>query len=151
LSVSTLFSFKLGLLLFWGLWYAIAFFTNVCEMLHALRVFPRTWPFASGNLRDVTQATKTYSGMRWLPRLLFFCVLGFQLLIVCLFGWAVVSSLAAGSIKPDAVNTAFAASLGLWAAFMLADEIFKQYDTEHAHVLFFIAQLVTFVAFQATP
>ena len=149
--MSTLFSFKLGLILFWGLWYAIAFCTNVCESFHALRLFPWTWPFASGNLRDVTQATKTYSGTRSLPRLLFFGVLGFQLLIVCLFGWAFFSSLSAGSIRPDPVNAAFSASVGLWAAFMLADEIFKQYDTEHAHVLFFIAQLLTFVAVQAMP
>jgi hypothetical protein len=41
--------------------------------------------------------------------------------------------------------------LGLWAAFMLADEILKQYDVEHSHVLFFIAQLVTFVSFYVLP
>jgi hypothetical protein len=151
IPVSTLFSFKLGLLLFWGLWYAIAFFTNLCESFHALRAFPSTWPFASGNLRDVTQATKTYSGVRWLPRVLFFGVLGVQLLIVCLFGWAFISSVSAGSLRSDPVNAAFSASLGLWAAFMLADEIFKQYDTEHVHVLFLIAQLVTFVALHVTP
>ena len=36
-------------------------------------------------------------------------------------------------------------------AFMLADEILKQYDVEHSHVLFFIAQLISFVALHVLP
>ncbi|HKT34908.1 MAG TPA: hypothetical protein VJR03_08755 [Nitrospira sp.] len=85
--MTTYFLFKLGLLVFWGFWYVIAFSTNLCELFRALRVLPWMWPFASGNLRDVTQAAKTYSRGGWLSRLLFFGVLSFQLLIVCLFGW----------------------------------------------------------------
>jgi hypothetical protein len=30
--------------------------------------------------------------------------------------------------------------VGLWGAFMLADEFFKEYDTERTHVQLFIAQ-----------
>jgi hypothetical protein len=67
-----------------------------------------------------------------------------------LFVWAVISS-AAGSLDPEAVNAAFTAGLSLWATFMLADEIFKQYDAEHSHVLFFIAQLVTFISLYVLP
>lgn len=149
--MTTYFLFKLGLLVFWGFWYVIAFSTNLCELFRALRVLPWMWPFASGNLRDVTQAAKTYSRGGWLSRLLFFGVLSFQLLIVCLFGWAAISSMTGGSMNAEAINAAFCASMGLWTAFMLADEIFKQYGTEHAHVLFFIAQLVTLVALHTLP
>jgi len=67
-----------------------------------------------------------------------------------LFGWAVISS-AAGSLDSEAVNAAFTAGLSLWAAFLLADEIFKQYDAEHSHVLFFIAQLITFISLYLLP
>jgi hypothetical protein len=149
--MTTYFSFKVGMLVFWGLWYGIAFSTNLCEIFRALKVLPSMWPFASGNLRDVAQATKTYSAGGWLSRLLFLGVLCFQLLIVLLFGWAVISSITSRAMDAEAINAAFSASLGLWTAFMLADEIFKQYGTEHAHVLFFIAQLVTLIALHALP
>jgi len=49
------------------------------------------------------------------------------------------------------VNAAFACGLGLWAAFMIADEIFKQYDTQRSHVLFFGAQLLTLLVLHALP
>jgi hypothetical protein len=38
---------------------------------------------------------------------------------------------------------AFAASLALWGAFMLMDEIFNAYQVESTHTRVFIAQLVT--------
>ena len=41
--------------------------------------------------------------------------------------------------------------LGLWGAFMLADEFCKEYDTERTHVLFFTAQLVTLMALHILP
>jgi hypothetical protein len=149
--VTILFYFKLGLIVFWELWYLIAFATNLCESFLALGVLPKTWPFASGNLRGVIQATKTYSASKWLPWLLFSGVLSCQLLAVCLFGWGIISSVSAGSFNSVATNAAFLVGLGLWAAFMLADEILKQYDVEHSHVLFFIAQLVSFVALHVLP
>jgi hypothetical protein len=148
--VSSIFYFKLGLLLFWGVWYFIAFCTNVCECFARLRVLPNAWRFASGNLQGVSHAVKTYSASPWLPWLLFSGVLCFQLFLVFLFGWAIISS-GAGSLNSQAINAAFCAGLALWAAFMLTDEIFKQYDVEHSHVLFFIAQLVTFISFYVLP
>jgi hypothetical protein len=149
--VSTIFFLKLGMLVFWGAWYVTAFATNICDMLQALRILPNTWRFASGNLQSVIKTTAIYSTPRRLPHLLFFGVLCWQFLVWLSFGWAIISSLAAGAINVDAMNMAFFLGLGLWAAFMLADEIFKQYDTEHAHALFFIAQLTTFIALHLLP
>ena len=51
----------------------------------------------------------------------------------------------------DPVMEAFAASFGLLAAFILADEIFKQYDLERAHLLFFIARLLTVLSIYVLP
>jgi hypothetical protein len=81
-----------------------------------------------------------------------FCgVVCVQLLVAFLFGWAIISSGSAGALNWWAMNIAFISGLGVWAAFMLGDEIFKQYDAEHSHVLFFIAQLVTFLALYVLP
>ena len=93
---------------------------------------------------------KTYSAPWWLPWLLFTGILCFQLLVVFLFGWAIISS-AGGTLNAVAINAAFSSGVALWAAFMLADEILKQYDAEHSHVLFFIAQLLTFVSLSVLP
>lgn len=114
-------------------------------------MFPKTRPFASGNLNAVCQATKSISASRSLPRLLFAVVVCWQFLAVVLFGWALVSSLSAGSLDVGATNAAFLAGLGLWAGFLIADEILKQYETEHSHVLFFMAQLLTLVAVYTLP
>ena len=114
-------------------------------------MLPRTRPFASGNLNAVSQATKSISTSKSLPRLLFTGVLCWQLLTVLLFGRAILSSLSAGSLNWEATNAAFMAGLGLWAGFLLADEILKQYETEHSHVLFFMAQLMTLVAVYTLP
>jgi hypothetical protein len=116
-----------------------------------LRLLPKTRPFASGNLNAVSQATQSISASRSLPRLLFAGVVCWQFLAVLLFGWAVVSSLGAGALNWEATNAAFLAGLGLWAGFLLADEMLTQYETEHSHVLFFMAQLLTLVAVYALP
>lgn len=68
-----------------------------------------------------------------------------------LFGRAIVASLERVSLNWGLVDAAFAAGLSLWGALMLADEFFKEYDTERTHVQLFIAQLVTVVALHVLP
>ena len=57
----------------------------------------------------------------------------------------------AGSLAWGTLNAAFTASIGLLAAFMIADEIFKGYDLDRGHVLFFSAQLVTLIVLYVLP
>jgi len=146
-----LFALKLGLVSFWGLWLVIVFLTNLFEGLKALRILPPYSKFASQNLQAVAKATATYQAPPWVPRLLFFGVLVWQLVALLFFGRALVCSIEDGRLAMGPINVAFVASLGLLAAFMLADEICKEYDTERAHVLFFIAQLVTLLALYVLP
>ena len=143
--------FKLGLLLFWTLWLLVVFLTNVFEGLKLLRIVPPYWKFASQNFQAIAQATGTYQAPPWIPKMLFLGVLLWQCVALILFGRAVVSSWANWSLSIAPVYEAFGVSLGLLAAFMVADEIFKQYEVERAHVLFFAAQLVTLLAFYILP
>ncbi len=149
--LSAFFSLKLGLLLFWTFWYVSALTTNVCEGFEQLRIFPRSWPFASGNYRAMTKAISRHSASWRLPGLLFVGVLCWQLAAVVLFTSAIAASVLGGALDLRAVNAAFIAGLGLWSAFMLADELLQQYDVEHAHVLFFMAQLLTLIALHQLP
>ncbi len=143
--------FKLGLISFWSLWLLIVFMTNLFEELKLIRLLPPYWKFASQNFQAVAEATSAYHAPQWVPRLLFLGVLLWQGITLVLFWRAVVLWAIHGSSIAGAVNTAFAASLGLLAAFMIADEIFKQYDVERGHVLLFIAQLVTLLALHLLP
>ncbi|HET8720516.1 MAG TPA: hypothetical protein VFM24_00715, partial [Nitrospira sp.] len=95
--------------------------------------------------------TSRYSVSRRLPGFLFFGVLCWQVAAVVLFTSAIAVSALAGALDSQAVNAAFIAGLSLWSAFMLADELLQQYDVEHAHVLFFMAQLLTLIALHQLP
>ena len=142
---------KLGLLSFWSLWHSIVLLTNLFDGLKQLDVLPAGWTFASKNYDAIVRATQKYQPAPWIIRLLFSGVLIWQLLILVGFGWALVASIRTGRMDPDHVNIAFGLSLSLLAAFIVADELCTEYDTEHGHILFFIAQLVTVIALAALP
>ena len=146
-----MFTLKIGLVFFWSMWQLIVFMTNLFEGLKVLRIVPPYWKFASQNYQAVAQATGAYKAPPWIPRLLFFGVLVWQLGTLILFGRAVISMLFHRTFLLGPSTEAFAASLSLLAAFMIADEIFKQYDVERAHVLFFTAQLITLLALHILP
>ena len=146
-----LFTLKLGLLAFWAAWFAIVFLTNLSSGLKSAGVLPVSWKFASKNDAAVAKATSIYGAPPWVPRLLFLGVVLWQLLATALYGWAFAASLKAGVIAWSAVNTAFAVGLGLWAAFMIADEITIKYAYEQSHELLFIAQLATLMALYLLP
>jgi hypothetical protein len=146
-----LLTFKLSLITFWGLWLCVVLLTNVCEELKLLRILPPYWRFASQNFQAIADATRRYQAPPWVPHILFVGVLVWQMGTVVIFGEAIVASWVTGTVAMGLVNTALASSLGLLAAFMIADEVFTQYDLERAHALFFIAQLVTLLALHTLP
>lgn len=144
-------TFKLGLLTFWSLWHGIVLLTNLFEGLKVVRLLPTRWTFASKNYDAIVRATEKYHPAPWIPRLLFSGVLIWQFLILVGFGWAIVASVRSGRMDLDHVSVAFGLSLSLLAAFIIADELCTEYDTEHGHILFLIAQLVTVIALAVLP
>ena len=146
-----LLTLKVGFLSFWGLWLSIVFITNLFEGLKLLRIVPPYWRFASQNYQAIAQATGTYRAAPWIPKFLFLGVLCWQCGTLALFARAIITTWTDVILRLGPINEAFAASLGLLAAFMIADEVFKQYEVERAHVLFFIAQLVTLLAIDLLP
>jgi hypothetical protein len=147
----TLTTLKLGLLFFWTLWLSLVLLTNLFAGLKAASLLPERWKFASKNYQAIAEATATYSAPAWLPGILFAGVILWQGLAVFLFGQAAMSSLSAGSLDLAASTTAYVVSLGLWAAFMLADEVFKVYEGQSSHLLIFLGQLVTLVSLYVLP
>ena len=148
---ANLFGLKLALLFFWAAWFSIVFLTNLFGGLKAVRILPQSWKFSSRNYEAVQKAVAAYRAPSWLPGLLFTGVIVWQLSAAALYAWAFASSLNTGTLAGGLVNAAFALGLGLWAAFMIADEITLKYEYERSHELLFIAQLVTLVALYVLP
>jgi hypothetical protein len=144
-------AFKFGLLSFWSMWHGLVLLTNLLEGLRQLRVLPARWTFASKNYDAIVRATEKYRPAPWIPRVLFSGVLLWQVLILVGFAWTMVASFESGTVDFHLVSIVFGLSLSLVAAFIIADEICTEYDTEHGHILFFIAQLVTVIALAVLP
>lgn len=151
IPVTTLFLLKLALLFFWAAWFCVVSITNLFSALKAAGFVDAAWKLASTNYAAVAKAVSLYGAPAWVPALLFGGVVAWQLAAASLYAWALCSSLAAGAITVPAVNAAFTAGIGLWAAFMVADEITIKYAYEQSHELLFIAQLASLVAMHVLP
>jgi len=141
---------KHGLLLFWALWSTIVFFTNVFDGLKAWGVIDRGWPLASGNYGLLARARSRVGAPRWVNDVAFGGATLWQGLTAALF-WRATSHYRPA--RHDEANTAFAASAGMWAAFLVADELMVAYETgvEGAHMRILTAQLVSLLSIHLLP
>jgi hypothetical protein len=141
---------KRGLLLFWATWLSVVFTTNLLDGAKALGVLDESWTFASGNYAFLTQTTSRHGTPEWLNAVLFAGVVGWEGLAAVLF-WAAWWAFRGGGAGRPAVYAASCAGLSLWAAFVLADEVFIAYPVEGTHWRLFIAQLATLLAVELLP
>ncbi len=137
---------KTGLVLFWSLWLTIVFLTNLFEGLQHLRILPEGWKFVSQNYEMIRKTAAIYDPPSWLAGLLFLGVLAWQGLALALFWIAFALLASSGMAALPRVDAAFAVLLGLFGAFMLADEIFRAYDSQAGHMQIFIALIASLLA-----
>lgn len=142
------FSIQMELLGLWAAWFAVVLITNVLDGLHAMAVLPQDWAFRSQNYQRVRDAVDLYRAPPSFAAVLFVCVMFWQAAVACMLWYALIVSANAGQVQLAAANVAFLGALGMWTAFILAEEIFKQYRTETKHLLFFSAQLLSWGALQ---
>ena len=144
-SVITL---KQAMLAFWAIWLTIVCLANLCDLLKRWRVLGDHWKFASGNYDLMQKSTRVYHLPDAAVLLLFIGVVIWEALAGFLTWNALLSF--NGSVS-DAVYAAFGVSLALWAAFLIADEIFMAYEMETTHIAIFIAQLISLIALVLLP
>jgi hypothetical protein len=145
IDLSTL---KAGLLFFWSLWLTLVLVTNVFDGLKQLGALPDWWRWVSGNFQAIAESVPL---PRWVIGLLFLGVViweGFGVVLFwnAFYGYGVTRT--AGLVE---VYTAFAVSLALWSAFMIADEVFRIYAYQSTHLLLFAAQLLTLLVIGLLP
>lgn len=96
------------------------------------------------------QTNSIYHTPEWINAFLFLGVIAWEGLAALLF-WRAAWRYRGHQSMTGPVLTAFAVGLGLWAAFMLADEVLHSYGTEAVHLRLFIGQLVTLLAIHLLP
>jgi hypothetical protein len=137
---------KTGLVFFWALWLSIVFLTNLFAGLKHLSLLPPGWKFASENDQMIQKAVAVYNPPAWLADLLFLGVVIWEGAAAAFLWNALRLMLDTGLAGLPAVDTAFAVLLGLWAALMIANEVFLDYPNQATQLMIFIAQLATLVA-----
>jgi hypothetical protein len=142
---------KRALLAFWATWLTAVLATNVLDAAKALGLLPERWAFASGNYRLVAETTSRYGTPAWLNGLLFAGVIVWEGAAAGLFWFACRRYRGDAVAGRRALYAAFTASLLLWGAFLLADEVFLAYAVAGTHLRLFTAQLATLLAIELLP
>lgn len=142
---------KRGLLGFWAAWLTLIATTNVFDALKALGWIDPSRAFASGNFDYITQATARYAAPGWLNGVLFSGVIAWETLIALAYWLALMRYRGRDSAGMAIVRCAFGLSFGLWAAFILVDEVLIAYKFEDVHVRILVTQLVTLLVVELVP
>jgi hypothetical protein len=130
----------MGLLGFWAVYFGIVALSNLTDLLRSVNVLPAGWHWVSGNLAFMTTATTKFGVPYWVNPILLGGVIVWQGLAALLF-WR--SARSGGA----ALGAPFTVGLGLWAVFILLDELLLIFETgaEATHLRLLIAQLLTLV------
>ena len=151
MSCRTAVLLKRLLLVCWAVWLTVVFATNLADAAKALGLLPQGWAFASGNYQFLAETTARYGTPAWLNGVLFAGVIAWQGAAALVFWLACVQFRGKESRGGQTVYAAFIAGLSLWAAFMVADEVFIAYAVEAAHLRLFTAQLATLLVVEVVP
>jgi len=142
-------AFKRAILLFWALWWLLAFLTDLTGGLKEIGAVAAAW-LPHSNYPALVQSLAPYDPPGWLPPILFAGIIAWSLLSTLLF------ALAVGTPRQPAerwrrANAAFIVSLGLWLAFYLADQVVMKFDFEENHMVQGGFQLLTFLPIHLLP
>jgi hypothetical protein len=144
-------SIKSGILFFWSSWTTIVVLMNVMDELKALGILPEGWKVASGNYQAISRVTDVYSDPAWLDKTLLFGALLWEGIGAGLFWRAFRLYRSGDRQRLPASYTATSTLLGLFAAFILADEVLHAYKMEGDHREIAMGLLVSLLALQHLP
>ena len=148
-QVYGLFFIKLGLLLFWASWFAIAFITNTTDFLITKQIVT-TSPFHSGNYNALKSVISIYHTTDSTLYLLFLLDISAQGISSILFFTATFCYWNKTNFWPS-TNLAFGISMCLWATFIIFEEIFIAYSYEAAHIRLFMFEIISLLALHLLP
>lgn len=140
---------QIGLVLFWAIWLTVVTATNIFDAMKQLGALPSGFTLASYNFELVEKTVGAHGVPTIVAALLFAGVIAWELLASALLwrAWRAMHRGAPGT-APE-VTQAFAVSLAVWAAFLIATEVTVNYATAATHKATLIAQLASLIVIRA--
>lgn len=142
---------KRGILLFWSVWISIVVLMNSGNALKAAGFLPSDWKLSSGNYQAIAHVTAIYGVPHWADAILFAGVILWESVALILFWRAFRTYPRSGASSWRAIYLAFTTLFGLFAAFILTDEIFHDYKVEADHRGIALLLLVSLLAMHVLP
>ena len=132
-----------GLLLFWGIYFAMAGTGNVVDLLTDHGYRGRFFRSSSKNLELMERVAKRHGSGAAAIGALFALIMSWELLSALTY-LAALALYLNGNLT--IVPYAFFIGMGLFAGLILGNEAFVYYDDEEEHVIMLLAQLLSYVA-----
>jgi hypothetical protein len=133
-----------GLLLFWGIYFAMAGTGNIVDYLTQHGYRGKYFRFSSKNFELMERVAQRHGAGRSAMGALFAVIMSWELLSAAAYLTALGLYLTGNAVL---VPYAFFVGMGLFAGLVLGNEAFVYYDDEEEHVVMFLAQLVSYIAF----
>lgn len=143
-------AFKKSIVVFWALWWLIAFWTDLVGAFAHLDMLHATWA-PDTNYPFLRESLQMYSVPDWIVALLFIVIILWSLLATLAFGWACASLNRNRTVWMRRAQTAFIISLLYWLAFFLADQVVMKFDLEMNHMVQGGFMLLTYLAMVLLP
>lgn len=132
-----------GLLLFWGIYFALAGTGNVVDWLTQHGYRKRYFRSSSRNLELLERVAKKHGSSASSTKALFAIIMSWELLAAATYLSALAFYLVGDRIL---TQYAFFIGMGLFAGLIIGNEAFVYYDDEEEHAVMFLAQLVSYLA-----
>lgn len=142
--------FKKTVIVFWTLWWLIAFWTDVVGALTHFGQLTASWA-PDTNYPFLADSLKMYNVPEWLVTTLFAGIILWSLIATLTFCWASLGLHKSHAVWMRRAQVAFIVSLTYWLAFFLADQLVMKFDLEENHMVQGGFQLLTFLGLYLLP
>jgi len=132
-----------GLLLFWGIYFAMAGTGNLVDWMTNHGYRGKYFRSSSKNLELMERVAKRHGSGTTAIGALFAVIMSWELLSAAAYLGAFALYLTGNLVL---LPYAFFAGMGLFAGLVLGNEAFVYYDDEEEHIVMFLAQLVSYIA-----
>lgn len=140
--------FAQGIILMWALWISIVFLTDFCNLMVGFGLLPANFPASSHNLDWIHRFFKLYRLDNDLLCLILFSIINLWVMIIAVLYWrAFISYYTCGNYYVYRTLQAFILNTALFVCFLVADEIFIQYQAGHSHINMLLYIFTSLIAF----
>ncbi|KTD30918.1 hypothetical protein Lmor_3025 [Legionella moravica] len=142
--------FKKVIIVFWAIWWLLAFWTDFIGMFAHMKLIQTSWA-PDANYPFLVDSLKMYQVSALIPQICFAGIMIWTFISSIAFIWACCALNMDTRRWMNRANTAFIISLSFWLAMFLADQLIMKFDLEENHMVQGGFQLLTYLALYILP